>query len=120
MEILGADAIIPLASLSKKTLDVILTSTVVQDFVNTEYVSKLVKTIMTALTKNIVRMIYACPRYVRSIVIVALETNVLKKHVPSNVNQSMIVQMQRSVLTIFVLFLEGDHVMQNQVTSNFM
>ena len=85
-----------------------------------ENVSKLVKTIMTVLTKNIVKMISAYPRYVKSIVSVALETNVLKKHVLSNVNQSMIVQMQRSVLTIFVLFLEGDHVMQNQVTSNFM
>ena len=56
-----------------------------------ENVSKLVKTIMTALTKNIVRMIYACPRYVRSIVIVGLETNVLKKHVDLNVRKSMIV-----------------------------
>jgi hypothetical protein len=54
VEILEADAIIPLASLSKKTLDVILTSTVVQDFVNTEYVSKLVKIMMTVLRKNIV------------------------------------------------------------------
>ena len=51
-----------------------------------ENVSKLVKTVMTALTKNIVRMISACPRYVKSIVIVASKTNVLKTHVTLNVS----------------------------------
>ena len=71
--------------------NVILTSTVVQDFVNMENASKLVKTIMIALTKNIVKMISAYPRYVKSIVIVGLKPNVLKKHVDLNVRKSMIV-----------------------------
>ena len=61
--------------------NVILANTVLQDFVNMENASKLVKTIMTAMTKNTVKMISAYPRYVKSIVIVGLKINVLKKHV---------------------------------------
>jgi hypothetical protein len=100
--------------------NVILISTVVQDFVNMENASKLVKTIMIALTKNIVKMISACPTYVKSIVIVGLKINVLKKHVDLNVRKSLIVHLERSVFMIFVQFHQGDNARKIQVDSNFI
>ena len=100
--------------------NVILTSTVVQEVVNMENASNLVKTIMTVLTKNIVKIISVYPRYVKSIVIAGLKTNVLKKHVDLNVRKRMIVQLERSVFIIFVLFRQGDNAIKNQVGSNLI
>ena len=51
--------------------------------------------------------------------IVALETSVLIKHAKSNVSQIRIVQREKNVLMISVLFHGVKRVIKNQVTSNF-
>ena len=82
------------------------------------YVSNLVKMIMTALMKISVWTRSVCPRYVEMMLIVALETSVLIKHAKSNVSQIRIVQREKNVLMISVLFHGVKHVIKNQVTSN--
>ena len=83
------------------------------------YVSNLVKMITTALMKISVWTRSACPRYVKMMLIVALETSVLIKHAKSNVSQIRIVQREKNVLMIFVLFHGVKNVIKNQVTFNF-
>jgi hypothetical protein len=52
--------------------------------------------------------------------IVALETSVLIKYAKSNVSQIRIVQMEKNVLMVNALFQRANHVIKNQVPSNFM